>query len=381
MRVVPCCLPVNVRLVSHASSDRLRRLGLRPRAIFNGARPRGSAGSRVHATARRIRIRRRVAVLRDPARPRGFRSACGGETSRVRTSGGVRRPSRSLGLAPAPRAGSPVACAAFRAAMLRRPDTASSPRGVLRRASAEPRRRVSLSSALGPSPCFLSSGCRSDASQPPQLACFRKCREHGGWGADAEAKREVRRLRGLGGSLSEGGGAGSARMPRSAREARSGIPRRRFAGRAARRRAGRARRPSGCEPTSPKKRRTPGRRTPQEVQARRVSGPQRDGRLPGEASCAGRAPDGVYAYDERGADAQMARVEGGVPLPRNSTHADGHQHDGAPQMRSPLTRYLLLREQGNNACRDRHAEGARHRHDAALRRSAVGRRLDAARRL
>ena len=160
-------LPVSMRFVSHASSDRLRRLGLRPRAIFNGARPRGSAGSRVHATARRIRIRRRVAVLRDPARPRGFRSAGGGETSRVRTSGGVRRPSRALGLAPAPRAGSPGACAAFRAAMLRRPDTASSPRSVPRRASAEPRRRVSLSSALGPSPGFLSSGCRSDASQPP----------------------------------------------------------------------------------------------------------------------------------------------------------------------------------------------------------------------
>ena len=36
--------PVSVRFVSHASSDRLWRLGLRPRAIFNGARRFRSAG-------------------------------------------------------------------------------------------------------------------------------------------------------------------------------------------------------------------------------------------------------------------------------------------------------------------------------------------------
>jgi len=62
-----------------------------------------------------------------------------------------------LGLAPAPRAAAPVAFAAFRAAMLRRPDTASSPRDVLRRTCDEPRRRVSLSSALDLSRRFLSS--------------------------------------------------------------------------------------------------------------------------------------------------------------------------------------------------------------------------------
>ena len=66
-------------------------------------------------------------------------------------------PASGLGLAPAPRADVPVAFAAFRAAMLCRPDTASSPRDVLRRACDEPRRRVSLSSALDPSRRFLSS--------------------------------------------------------------------------------------------------------------------------------------------------------------------------------------------------------------------------------
>ena len=64
-------------------------------------------------------------------------------------------PATGLGLAPAPRAAAPVAFAAFRVAMLRRLNTTSSPRGVLRRACGEPRRRVSLSSALDPSRRFL----------------------------------------------------------------------------------------------------------------------------------------------------------------------------------------------------------------------------------
>ena len=60
-------------------------------------------------------------------------------------------PATGLGLSPVPRVVAPVAFAAFRVAMLRRLDTTSSPRGVLRRAFAEPLLRVSLSSALAPS--------------------------------------------------------------------------------------------------------------------------------------------------------------------------------------------------------------------------------------
>ena len=49
----------------------------------NGARPREMADSRVLVTARRIHIRRRVAVLRDSSHFRGFRPADGGEASRA----------------------------------------------------------------------------------------------------------------------------------------------------------------------------------------------------------------------------------------------------------------------------------------------------------
>ena len=64
---------------------------------------------------------------------------------------GVRRGARGLGLSPAPCAAAPVVFAAIRAAMLRRRDTASSPCDVSHHASDEPRRRMSLSSALDPS--------------------------------------------------------------------------------------------------------------------------------------------------------------------------------------------------------------------------------------
>ena len=64
---------------------------------------------------------------------------------------GVRRGARGLGLSPAPCAAAPVVFAAIRAAMLRRRDTVSSPCDVSHRASDEPRRRMSLSSALVPS--------------------------------------------------------------------------------------------------------------------------------------------------------------------------------------------------------------------------------------
>jgi hypothetical protein len=64
---------------------------------------------------------------------------------------GVRRGARGLGLSHAPCAAAPVVFAAIRAAMLRRRDTVSSPCDVSHRASDEPRRRMSLSSALAPS--------------------------------------------------------------------------------------------------------------------------------------------------------------------------------------------------------------------------------------
>ena len=67
------------------------------------------------------------------------------------TSGRVRRGARGLGLSPAPCAAAPVVFAAIRAAMLRRRDTGFSPCDVSHRASDEPRRRMSLSSALAPS--------------------------------------------------------------------------------------------------------------------------------------------------------------------------------------------------------------------------------------
>ena len=67
------------------------------------------------------------------------------------TSGRVRRGARGLGLSPAPCAAAPVVFAAIRAAMLRRRDTVSSPCDVSHRASDEPRRCMSLSSALAPS--------------------------------------------------------------------------------------------------------------------------------------------------------------------------------------------------------------------------------------
>ena len=64
---------------------------------------------------------------------------------------GVRRGARGLGLSHAPCASAPVVFAAIRAAMLRRRDTVSSPCDVSHRASDEPRRCMSLSSALIPS--------------------------------------------------------------------------------------------------------------------------------------------------------------------------------------------------------------------------------------
>ena len=117
----------------------------------NRARLREMADSCVLATTRRIHIRLRVAVLRDSSHSRRFRPAAARNKAALGTSGRVRRGARGLGLSPVPCASAPAVFAAIRAAMLRRRDTASSPCDVSHRASGEPRRRMSLSSALAPS--------------------------------------------------------------------------------------------------------------------------------------------------------------------------------------------------------------------------------------
>ena len=96
-------------------------------------------------------IRLRVAVLRYSSRFRGFRPAAARNKAALGTSGRVRRGARGLGLTPAPCAAAPVVFAAIRAAMLRCRDTGFSPCDVSHRASDEPRRCMSLSSALAPS--------------------------------------------------------------------------------------------------------------------------------------------------------------------------------------------------------------------------------------
>ena len=106
---------------------------------------------RVLRPARRIHIRRRGRVLRNSPPPASVRCANRPEPWPRLAPSGVRRGARWLGLPPAPCASAPVVFAAIRAAMLRRRDTASSPCDVSHRASDEPRRRMSLSSALAPS--------------------------------------------------------------------------------------------------------------------------------------------------------------------------------------------------------------------------------------
>ena len=108
------------------------------------------ADSRVLATARHIHICLRVAVLRDSSHFRGFRSAGGGEASRAwhpREFGAVLGGSASLPL-PAP----PLPSSSRRyAPQCFVGEYTSSPCDVSHRASDEPRRRMSLSSALAPS--------------------------------------------------------------------------------------------------------------------------------------------------------------------------------------------------------------------------------------
>ena len=106
---------------------------------------------RVLRPTRRIHIRRRGRVLRNSPPPASVRSANRPEPWPRLAPSGVRRGARGLGLSHAPCAAAPVVFAAIRAAMLRRRDTGFSPCDVSHRASDEPRRRMSLSSALAPS--------------------------------------------------------------------------------------------------------------------------------------------------------------------------------------------------------------------------------------
>ena len=116
----------------------------------NRARLREMADSRVLATTRRIHIRLRVAVLRDSPHFRGFRPAGGGEASRAwhpREFGAVLGVSASLPLhaPPLPSFSRRYAPQCFVGGYT------SSPCDVSHRASDEPRRCMSLSSALAPS--------------------------------------------------------------------------------------------------------------------------------------------------------------------------------------------------------------------------------------
>ena len=134
---------------------------------------------RVLRPARRIHIRRRVAVLRDSSHFRGFRPAGGGEASRAwhpREFGAVLGVSASLPL-PAP----PLPSSSRRyAPQCFVGEYTSSPCDVSHRASDEPRRRMSLSSALVPSSLaspsirrvFLRSFCaRRRSVSSLNLAC------------------------------------------------------------------------------------------------------------------------------------------------------------------------------------------------------------------
>ena len=135
---------MTLREVCGIACQRAARLGATVLPRLNGR-------LRRPATARRIHIRRRGRVLRNSPPPASVRSANRPEPWPRLAPSGVRRGARGLGLPHAPCAAAPVVFAAIRAAMLRRRDTASSPCDVSHRASDEPRRRMSLSSALAPS--------------------------------------------------------------------------------------------------------------------------------------------------------------------------------------------------------------------------------------
>ena len=203
------CMRRRAVLVCLTSCGLLRRNGARTPARASASRtppfgrqgiPREMADSRVLATARRIHIRRRVAVLRDSSHFRGFRPAGGGEASRAwhpREFGAVLGGSASLALASA--SGWSAHRADHRQAAatpLHAPPLPSSSRryapqcfvgeytfspcDVSHRASDEPRRRMSLSSALAPSSLASPSHRRvclrsicGGAANPPRRLRFR----------------------------------------------------------------------------------------------------------------------------------------------------------------------------------------------------------------
>ena len=107
--------------------------------------------------ARRIHIRLRGRVLCNPPRLKGFRSAAAPTVTALGTSGRVRRVESALGLATVPRGDAPAPFARHP-----RRDSASpeyrllaslAPVGAIR----DPHPRVSLRSALGHAPRFLTT--------------------------------------------------------------------------------------------------------------------------------------------------------------------------------------------------------------------------------
>ena len=227
----------------------------------NGAHDISLGDLGVHRPARRIHIRLRGRVLSTSPQPESLRPACGGETSRVCTSVGVRRPSRGLGLAPAPRAAAPAPCirrlrrnalsAGYRLLAL------LAPVGAVR----APRRRVSLSSALNPSPGILINDLPSSANLAVVLALLltdarRTAEQCLSSKLRGEAASRARRLVERG--RRDRCVAFAAERPRGEEEV---FRRRSIAGWSASKCGGRSRRASGCETTSPKKWRRPCRRT------------------------------------------------------------------------------------------------------------------------
>ena len=121
----------------------------------NGAHPRETADSRVLATARHIHICLRVAVLRDSSRFRGLRPAAAPTVTARGTSGRVRRVESALGFSTVPHGDAPASFARHSRRDAASPEyrllASLAPVGAIR----EPHPRVSLRSALGPSPRFL----------------------------------------------------------------------------------------------------------------------------------------------------------------------------------------------------------------------------------
>ena len=111
----------------------------------------------VLATARHIHICLRVAVLRDSSRFRGLRPAAAPTVTALGTSGRVRRVKSALGFATVPHGDAPASFARHPRRDAVSPEyrllASLAPVGAIR----EPHLRVSLRSALGHSPRFLTT--------------------------------------------------------------------------------------------------------------------------------------------------------------------------------------------------------------------------------